>query len=158
MPFPDNAISLSIVRSGLPGIAAQVPAALAAPNPATISDSEILGRQDQNLVRLPAGGTTSNPTGSDSSFEREFSLILETMLRAGILQLRLNSVEAARALGVDSSTLADWRRRGSGPRFEVVSERKFYYLLSDIVRWLSERRRYGNNSEYRLSISSLRCI
>lgn len=153
MSFSNNATSLSIVRSGLPGIAAQVPA-----TPAAIADSEILGRQDINLVQLPTGGTNPNPTGFDSEFEREFSLILETMLRAGILQLRLNSVEAARALAVDSSTLADWRRAGSGPRFEVVSERKFYYLLSDLVRWLSERRRYSNNSEYRLSISSLRCV
>jgi len=129
--MPESNKFLSIVKS-LPGI----------------PDSEILARQ--NLLQFPED--------ENSTFDHEFSLIVETMLRAGILQLRFNSVEAAAVLGTNPTTLAEWRRKGTGPKFEFAGGRKFYYLLSDLVRWLADRRRYSSNSQYRMNLFSLQSI
>ena len=44
--------------------------------------------------------------------------------------------ELAELLGVTPRNLADWRRKGKGPRPTWLAKRRAWYLTSDVVRWL----------------------
>lgn len=49
---------------------------------------------------------------------------------------RLSRVEAAEYIGVTSSTLADWHRRGLGPASVKVGGRRFYRVsaLNEFIK------------------------
>lgn len=54
---------------------------------------------------------------------------------------RLNRADAARWLGVSTKCLAEWKRKGMGPRCSKMGELCFYYVedLKDYVRSKSNR-------------------
>lgn len=49
---------------------------------------------------------------------------------------RVSRVEAAKFLGFKPKTLAEWHRKGSGPKSVLVGGRRFY-ALSDLERYVS---------------------
>lgn len=55
----------------------------------------------------------------------------------------LEQEQLAAMLGVEISTLADWRRKGYGPPFaRLKGERgRVRYLRSDVIAWLKARQR-----------------
>lgn len=55
-------------------------------------------------------------------------------------QTYLSVAEAARFLGLSSSTLNKMRVRGDGPPFSKCGSRVIYYLR-DLTNWVAERRR-----------------
>ncbi len=53
----------------------------------------------------------------------------------------VRAVEAARRVGLSTSTLAKMRMRGDGPRYSKSGPRIVVYNVEDLDNWLSERRR-----------------
>jgi len=51
----------------------------------------------------------------------------------------LYPADAARRIGVAERTLADWRRRGTGPDWIKVGSRTVRYPARALGAWLSER-------------------
>lgn len=51
----------------------------------------------------------------------------------------IDSVEAARVLGVEPATLEKWRRNGRGPRFVRYSHRCVRYRLRDLEAFQDAR-------------------
>ena len=54
---------------------------------------------------------------------------------------RLRPSEAAPLLGLSQSTLAKMRLRGDGPPYSKLGKRIVVYELSDLERWVAERKR-----------------
>ena len=54
---------------------------------------------------------------------------------------KLRPIEAALLLGFSQSTLAKMRLRGDGPPYAKLGKRIVVYDLSDLERWVSERKR-----------------
>lgn len=52
--------------------------------------------------------------------------------------------DVASILGVSARTLEDWRLRGGGPPYIVISRRCIRYELTDLTAWL--RGRSANNT------------
>ena len=52
----------------------------------------------------------------------------------------ISPAEAAQKLGVEASTLANWRWAGRGPRYIRVGSR-VRYRLADVASWLDSRTR-----------------
>jgi predicted DNA-binding transcriptional regulator AlpA len=48
--------------------------------------------------------------------------------------------DAARRLGIEESTLANWRWNGRGPRYVRVG-RRVRYRLADLAEWLDQQTR-----------------
>lgn len=48
--------------------------------------------------------------------------------------------EAAKYIGVEPKTLANWRALGRGPAYVCISSRKVVYRLQDLEDYLLERR------------------
>lgn len=57
----------------------------------------------------------------------------------------INPQEAARRLGVEPSTLANWRWNGRGPRYIRVGGR-IRYRLMDLAHWLDSQARSSTSS------------
>ena len=57
----------------------------------------------------------------------------------------LSPAEAATRLGVESSTLANWRWNGSGPAYLKVGGR-VRYRLSDLADWLDQQTRTSTSA------------
>jgi predicted DNA-binding transcriptional regulator AlpA len=53
----------------------------------------------------------------------------------------LSSEELAAYLGVTMRLVRDWRIKGTGPRGVSLGRRTVRYPLSEVERWLDERRR-----------------
>ena len=51
----------------------------------------------------------------------------------------LSGKVTAEALGVCEDTLANWRRRGVGPRWVRLSDRRIGYRVGDLQTYLDER-------------------
>jgi predicted DNA-binding transcriptional regulator AlpA len=49
---------------------------------------------------------------------------------------RIRTPEAAQLLGVSPSTLAKWRKSGTGPPAHRIGERMVYYLRSEVEAYL----------------------
>jgi predicted DNA-binding transcriptional regulator AlpA len=52
----------------------------------------------------------------------------------------LSQRQVALRLGVSARTIEGWRARGTGPPFLRLSARAVRYRLSDLERWLAQRR------------------
>jgi hypothetical protein len=52
----------------------------------------------------------------------------------------VSTADAASMMGVEPSTLRDWRCSRKGPAFIVISPRKVVYAVEDIQRYVDERR------------------
>lgn len=52
----------------------------------------------------------------------------------------LDTAEASRATGIPIQTLTTWRSRQMGPPYVRLSAGKVRYQLSDLKRWIDERR------------------
>jgi predicted DNA-binding transcriptional regulator AlpA len=64
---------------------------------------------------------------------------MTTMHKA--LEVRhINTAKAAQLTGVSKNTLRAWRARRIGPPYIAISPRRVVYSLSDIIRYLEERR------------------
>ena len=50
---------------------------------------------------------------------------------------RVSRVEAAKFLGFKPKTLAEWHRKGLGPRSQMVGGRRFY-ALDELVRYVAQ--------------------
>lgn len=46
--------------------------------------------------------------------------------------------DLAALLGVTRRSLADWRRKGKGPRPTWLGQRRAWYRTSEVARWLDE--------------------
>jgi predicted DNA-binding transcriptional regulator AlpA len=57
--------------------------------------------------------------------------------------------ELAEKLGVSVRTLADWRRKGRGPRYFKVSYRAVKYAAEDLETWLQSLRGRTSGGRYR---------
>jgi excisionase family DNA binding protein len=57
----------------------------------------------------------------------------------------IKSIEIAEYLGVPSSTLAQWRYQGKGPKFLKIG-RHARYRWSDVETWLSGQTRTNTRS------------
>lgn len=55
-----------------------------------------------------------------------------------LLGAKLNTEQAARALGVPRATLAQWRCRGVGPRY-IRLEGSIRYLAADLIEYVRAR-------------------
>jgi hypothetical protein len=51
----------------------------------------------------------------------------------------LKTKKAAEWLGVDDSTLRDWRARHYGPPYIALSPRCFVYRMEDLIKWVADR-------------------
>lgn len=50
---------------------------------------------------------------------------------------RVSRIEAAKFLGFKPKTLAEWQRKGLGPKSQMVGGRRFY-ALAELVRYVSQ--------------------
>ena len=53
----------------------------------------------------------------------------------------LKPEQAARKLGIQPGTLANWRSSGGGPRFVRISGNRVFYAESDLAAFVDSRRR-----------------
>lgn len=58
--------------------------------------------------------------------------------RGNAVEPLLHETAAAEILGVSPRTLADWRRRGIGPRYTRVGRRLVRYTERELARFLAE--------------------
>ena len=59
----------------------------------------------------------------------------------------IKTKEAAAQLGLSYRTLESYRSRGGGPPFYVLGTRMVRYLLSDVLKWASTRRRNSTSDD-----------
>lgn len=62
---------------------------------------------------------------------------------------RMDTLNAARYLGLAAQTLRGYRSRGIGPRWVKVGERLIFYYRADLDQWLNsgEDQAIGNSAE-----------
>jgi hypothetical protein len=56
------------------------------------------------------------------------------------MENHLNTVQAAEWLGLEESTLRDWRCDQKGPPYIEISPRCIRYALEDLIQWRNDRR------------------
>jgi hypothetical protein len=57
-----------------------------------------------------------------------------------VMETHLDTVAAAKWLGLKESTLRDWRSDQKGLPYIEISPRCIRYALEDLVKWRNERR------------------
>jgi predicted DNA-binding transcriptional regulator AlpA len=62
-------------------------------------------------------------------------------------QLYLTEVQVVLRFGLSVRTLQDWRLRGTGPRFTVLSGRTIRYALADLEAWEASLPKRRSTSE-----------
>lgn len=50
--------------------------------------------------------------------------------------MKLSNEETSVYLGVSTGTLANWRSRGTGPKFFKPTEKLVYYFKDDLDEWI----------------------
>ena len=60
---------------------------------------------------------------------------------------KLRTDEAARFLGLSSSTLAKMRLRGDGPAYSKAGPRIVVYDMTDLDDWLAKGRRFSTSEQ-----------
>lgn len=70
-------------------------------------------------------------------------------------QLRYNTRQAARLLGISQKTLTNLRIRGGGPLFQVIGDNPryaaYYYTQQALADWVNSYPQYHNHEELRAS-------
>jgi predicted DNA-binding transcriptional regulator AlpA len=64
----------------------------------------------------------------------------------------LNTAQAAEWLGLEESTLRDWRSDRKGPPYIKISARCIRYAMEDLVKWRNDRRHVPSVSVRFLSL------
>ena len=59
----------------------------------------------------------------------------------------MKTEQVAAHVGLSPRTLESYRTRGMGPVFYVLGSRMVRYLLSDVVKWASTRRRHSTSDD-----------
>ena len=57
---------------------------------------------------------------------------------------RLDTIRAARFIGVSKRTLEKWRYEGGGPPYLKLG-RRVLYCLADLEEWISRQRRFSTS-------------
>jgi len=60
-----------------------------------------------------------------------------------MIDVLLNSKDAARLLACDEKTLALWRRRRTGPAYVRLGSRLVRYTPTDLQHWITANKRSG---------------
>lgn len=64
-----------------------------------------------------------------------------------LIAKRVRPKDAAAMIGIAPSTLAKMRMRGDGPAYVKVNNRVVVYEISEIDKWINERRRISTSQE-----------
>jgi len=52
---------------------------------------------------------------------------------------KLTQEEAAKYLGVETNTLANWRSKKTGPKYYKPTDKLVYYFKSDLDEWIKRK-------------------